>query len=72
MAVGYVTGIGTGPAGVVMRTSDHGASWEAYSINAAPSNEKINRLAVGGPNYLVAGGLVTAVGGDGMLGLATN
>ncbi len=72
LAVGYVTGIGTGPAGVVKRTSDHGASWETYSINAPPANEALNRLAVGGPNYLVAGGLLTAAGADGVLALATN
>lgn len=71
-AVGFVAGTGTGPAGVIKRTTDHGAAWESYSINAPPTNERINKLAVGGPNYLVAGGLLTVAGGDGMLGLATN
>lgn len=72
LAVGYVCGTTSAPIGVVKRTTDHGNTWESNSINAAPSNEQINKLAVGGPNYLVAGGLVTAAGGDGVLGLAAS
>jgi photosystem II stability/assembly factor-like uncharacterized protein len=72
LAVGFVCGTTSTPIGVVKRTTDHGNTWESNSINAAPTNEQINKLAVGGPNYLVAGGLVSAGGADGMLGLAAS
>lgn len=68
-AVGYAAVLTSDPVGAIMRTSDHGGTWEVYSVHDLPSNEQINDLAVGGPNYVVAGGLVTAVGGDGLLAL---
>lgn len=71
-AVGFIVGVDTAPLGVIKRTSDHGASWESNSINQPQSNEAITTLDVGGPNYLVSGGLVTVVGGDGTLDIAAS
>lgn len=66
-AVGYAAVLTSTPAGAIMRTSDHGGTWETYSVHSIPANEKIGDLAVGGPNYVVGGGLVSASGSDGLL-----
>lgn len=70
--VGYVGVVTATPTAHVLRTTDYGAEWEAYSVSGFnTANEGINDLAVGGPNYVVAGGLVSATPGDGYLALAT-
>ena len=70
-AVGYV-GVQTGSTTQVLRTTDYGAEWETVSLRGyATNNEAVNALAVSGPNFVVAGGLVSATPGDGFLAVAT-
>ena len=70
--VGYVGVVTATPTAHVLRTTDYGAEWETFSLSGFDTaNEAVNDLAVGGPNYVVAGGLVTTVGSDGFLALAT-
>jgi len=69
--VGYVGVVTATPTAHVLRTTDYGAEWETFSLSGFnTANEAVNDLAVGGPNYVVAGGLVAAAG-DGYLALAT-
>jgi len=70
--VGYVGVVTATPTAHVLRTTDYGAEWETFSVGGFnTANEGIGALAVGGPNYVVAAGVVTAVGADGYLALAT-
>ncbi len=72
-AVGYLAYTTSTPTGHVMRTTDYGREWETYSINTAvAANEAINALAVGGPNFVVAAGLLTAAGADGIAAIGSD
>lgn len=69
-AVGYVGAV-AGTSSQVLRTTDYGAEWETVSLHGYnTANEAVNALGVSGPNMVVAGGLVSAAGGDGFLAMA--
>lgn len=72
-AVGYLAYTTSTPTGHVQRTTDFGREWEDYSIDVVPpTNEAINSIAIGGPNYVVVGGLETAAGADGIAAIGSN
>jgi photosystem II stability/assembly factor-like uncharacterized protein len=69
-AVGYA-GVQVGTTTRLLRTTDYGAEWEALSLHGYPTaTEAIGALGVSGPNFVVAGGLVSATPGDGFLVVA--
>ncbi len=71
-AVGYVGVVTATPTAHVLRTTDYGAEWEIYSLSGFnTANHGLGALASSGPNFVVAGGLVTTVGGDGFLAIAS-